>query len=388
MSRRGWALELRSRPPLVRIRSAEVRVRFTIGHCSALRDSYGRIVETAGSRPTSTRNEGQKASAAPRGGPHALWRRCPGARGLWAGRDLDPKVGITVPMLLFFPLISNYHLLSCRGDQAKDAEQPLNPVYPDFAIEPASLGLVLVLGLTYSVIAPSIMPVCTLFFCFAFLVYCWLFSFVYTPEFDALGACWYELYETTILGRLCGKPHCAVEPKHSPLWVDAWQGRLRSLGRLWGCSSLHRMSIVGVIQGGPQLRLARDSRPGLGSGRYSVFQAPILAAKSMFKVPTQSRAGKAYYCRNPSLGRPGQPWTTPIFDIRDFLGTRGTKDVPRSGVRRCEARSGKGLPNAGPSLPCLVDFGHVVQVLPTFVNACHSRSSCVTQSGPTRPNLA
>jgi len=118
---------------------------------------------------------------------------------------VSARVGITVPMLLFFPLLSNLQV--CRRRRRQDEEEEpagLHPVYPDFAIEPASLGLVLVLGLTYSVIAPSIMPVCMLFFAFAFLVYCWLFSFVYTPEFDALGACWYELYETTILGLLLG----------------------------------------------------------------------------------------------------------------------------------------------------------------------------------------
>jgi len=64
------------------------------------------------------------------------------------------------------------------------------------------LGLVLVLGLTYSVIAPAIMPICACFFGLAFLVYCWLFSFVYTPEFDAMGACFEVLLQNAMQGLL------------------------------------------------------------------------------------------------------------------------------------------------------------------------------------------
>jgi len=97
------------------------------------------------------------------------------------------RVGISLPMLLWFPLFS------CSG-----------PIYPDFAYEAANLGLVLVLGLTYSVIAPVILPVCMVYFAFAFLVYSWLFRFVYKPEFDCAGAFWHELFTGAVVGLLFG----------------------------------------------------------------------------------------------------------------------------------------------------------------------------------------
>merc|ERR1719469_918331 len=56
------------------------------------------------------------------------------------------------------------------------------------------------LGLAYSVIAPFIMPLCMLFFMLAFVVYCWLFTHVYTPAFDCHGGCWYEMFDTVMLG--------------------------------------------------------------------------------------------------------------------------------------------------------------------------------------------
>jgi len=77
-------------------------------------------------------------------------------------------------------------------------------VYADFAYEAGNLGLILVLGLTYSVLAPVIMPVCMLYFALAFLVYCWLFRFAYTPEFDAGGVYWHELFNGAVIGLLFG----------------------------------------------------------------------------------------------------------------------------------------------------------------------------------------
>lgn len=97
------------------------------------------------------------------------------------------RTGITLPMLLLFPVLSGG-----------------GPVAPDFAYEAASLGMVLVLGLTYSVICPIIMPVCMLYFAFAYFVYCWLFRYAYSPDFDCAGAFWRELYCGAVIGLLFG----------------------------------------------------------------------------------------------------------------------------------------------------------------------------------------
>jgi len=120
------------------------------------------------------------------------------------------RVGITVPLLLFFPVLSQLRAQRAahkRGIERKGGSGtaiPIVHVHPDFATECSTLGIVLVLGLTYSVIAPAIMPICLVFFALAFVVYCWLFSYVYTPEFDCAGNCWYELERHAMLGLLLG----------------------------------------------------------------------------------------------------------------------------------------------------------------------------------------
>lgn len=122
------------------------------------------------------------------------------------------RVGITLPLLLFFPGLT--HMWTSRkpsadADVAGGAGETQAPPAPllvpvDFAMEASMLGLVLVLGLTYSVIAPAIMPICTVYFALAFVVYCWLFSFVYTPEFDCLGACFEVMMTSAMQGLLLG----------------------------------------------------------------------------------------------------------------------------------------------------------------------------------------
>jgi len=106
------------------------------------------------------------------------------------------KIGITIPLLLFFPALP-FWFSKVLGRSARE-ETP--PVHPDFAMEAANLGVVLVLAQTYSVIAPSIMPMCMLFFILSYLVYCWLFTYVYTPEFDCFGRFWYELFNSLMWG--------------------------------------------------------------------------------------------------------------------------------------------------------------------------------------------
>jgi len=73
-----------------------------------------------------------------------------------------------------------------------------------FGCEAPTAALVLVIGLTYSFIAPAILPACTLYFGVGSLVYRWLFTYVYEPEFDGRGALWYDLFNSVVLGLLLG----------------------------------------------------------------------------------------------------------------------------------------------------------------------------------------
>merc|ERR1712050_655753 len=73
-----------------------------------------------------------------------------------------------------------------------------------YGSEAATAALVMVIGLTYSFIAPAILPACAIYFGLAALVYRWLFTYVYTPEFDSEGAFWYDLFNSVLLGLLLG----------------------------------------------------------------------------------------------------------------------------------------------------------------------------------------
>jgi len=70
--------------------------------------------------------------------------------------------------------------------------------------ELATVGTVLVLALTYSFIAPAILPVCAIFFGVASLVYRFLFTHVYEAEFDGAGTIWFHLFRSVIVGLFLG----------------------------------------------------------------------------------------------------------------------------------------------------------------------------------------
>mmetsp|Transcript_5778 Transcript_5778/g.17045 ORF Transcript_5778/g.17045 Transcript_5778/m.17045 type:complete len:870 (+) Transcript_5778:135-2744(+) len=107
------------------------------------------------------------------------------------------RVCIGLPCLLLYPAV---HLWRFR--EVMDKGPP--PLSCDFAAEASNVGLVLVLGLTYSVIAPALMPICGAFFGVAFLIYGWLFQNVYTAQFDCAGQCWYELFDGSMVGLVLG----------------------------------------------------------------------------------------------------------------------------------------------------------------------------------------
>jgi len=107
------------------------------------------------------------------------------------------RVGIGLPLLLLSPAMNLWRY----GDVMRNGPPPMAC---DFASEASNLGLILVLGLTYSVIAPGLSLVCVIFFAMAYLVYCWLFLYVYTPHFDCAGVCWYELFDGAMMGLVLG----------------------------------------------------------------------------------------------------------------------------------------------------------------------------------------
>ncbi|CAK0863199.1 unnamed protein product, partial [Prorocentrum cordatum] len=77
-------------------------------------------------------------------------------------------------------------------------------VCPDLPLECTKLGILLVLSLLYSVIAPALMPACMLFFAVAFLIYTWLCLSVWSMDFDCQGNCWFEIFHTTMMGLVLG----------------------------------------------------------------------------------------------------------------------------------------------------------------------------------------
>ena len=79
---------------------------------------------------------------------------------------------------------------------------PQEQIHSAYGYEAANLALVFVIGLTYSFIAPAILPVCALYFAFATLSYRWLFKHVYDEEFDSGGQFWYDLFNCVFVGLL------------------------------------------------------------------------------------------------------------------------------------------------------------------------------------------
>ena len=79
---------------------------------------------------------------------------------------------------------------------------PQEKIHSAFGYEASNVALVFVIGLTYSFIAPAILPVCAVYFAFATLSYQWLFNHVYDEEFDSGGAFWYDLFNCVFVGLL------------------------------------------------------------------------------------------------------------------------------------------------------------------------------------------
>ncbi|CAJ1365089.1 unnamed protein product [Effrenium voratum] len=94
-----------------------------------------------------------------------------------------------------FLLLHTQFFCSCR----RDAQKKIACAY---GYEASNIALVFVIGLSYSFIAPAILPVCAVYFAFAALCYRWLFLYVYDAEFDSGGAFWYDLFNCVLVGLL------------------------------------------------------------------------------------------------------------------------------------------------------------------------------------------
>ena len=103
-------------------------------------------------------------------------------------------IGLSVPTLLLYPI-----LYCCCIPGLKPVA-----VRCYYCIESTNAAIVLVVGLTYSFIAPAIMPVCAVYFGVASITYRWLFRYVYEPEFECSGAFWYDLFDGLFVGMMLG----------------------------------------------------------------------------------------------------------------------------------------------------------------------------------------
>jgi len=104
------------------------------------------------------------------------------------------RAGLSAPMLLLFAIFS-----TCERD---DKQRIL--VRPNYAMEASNLVLVMVLGMTYCIIAPMITFACTAYFALTSLIYSWLFLYVYTPEYDCKGQMWSHMFNGSLVGFLLG----------------------------------------------------------------------------------------------------------------------------------------------------------------------------------------
>merc|ERR1712187_998532 len=83
-----------------------------------------------------------------------------------------------------------------------------------------------VLANMYAVISPVIMPLCAIYFAVASCIYRWLFTNVYSEEFDSAGAFWQELYSGSMFGLLLGVLSlCGIaglRDPHQPYFIATW----------------------------------------------------------------------------------------------------------------------------------------------------------------------
>eukprot|EP00933_Yihiella_yeosuensis_P043994 TRINITY_DN39038_c0_g1_i1.p1 TRINITY_DN39038_c0_g1~~TRINITY_DN39038_c0_g1_i1.p1 ORF type:complete len:591 (+),score=59.66 TRINITY_DN39038_c0_g1_i1:215-1774(+) len=104
------------------------------------------------------------------------------------------RIGVSLPLLLLRPWDLVLYQYSDGPFLA-----PWSP-----GIELASAAMVLTVASTYLFVAPLVLPVCTLYFGVASLVYRYLFRYVYTPDFDCGGMFWFDVFHVLMIGLLVG----------------------------------------------------------------------------------------------------------------------------------------------------------------------------------------
>merc|ERR1712232_703443 len=99
--------------------------------------------------------------------------------------------------------------------------------------EVTNIAIVLLIGTSYCVICPFIMPACLVFFVFAGMIYRWLFSAVYVDVPGCHGEFWYQLFKGTMIGLECG--------------IISVYGYIQSAGAGWWTSHLLALLIILVL---------------------------------------------------------------------------------------------------------------------------------------------
>lgn len=103
------------------------------------------------------------------------------------------RVGWSLPCLLLRP----WDYIFLCGEE---------PVVDRIALgnEAATATVILVIGLTYSFVAPAICVPCALYFGIGTIIYRWLLAHVYVPDSDGGGEIWLDLYCGLFFGMLLG----------------------------------------------------------------------------------------------------------------------------------------------------------------------------------------
>ena len=115
---------------------------------------------------------------------------------------------LPLELLRFIPLLDILRVKSCT-DNKKCTRRELRS--GAFADPPMVYGwcypnilMVFMIMVTYCCIAPLLMPFCTLFFAFAFLMYKYQLLFVYINDYQSGGFMWYAVFDRSLMSLIIG----------------------------------------------------------------------------------------------------------------------------------------------------------------------------------------
>ncbi|CAM9281248.1 unnamed protein product, partial [Ectocarpus fasciculatus] len=117
-------------------------------------------------------------------------------------------LGLPIEMLRFWPLLSILGVKSCSDRKKMTRRELRTGVFYD---PPMWYGwcypqvmMVLMILVTYSTIAPFLMPICTLFFGFCYMMYKYQLLYVFINEYQSGGFMWYAVFNRSMVALLCG----------------------------------------------------------------------------------------------------------------------------------------------------------------------------------------